>query len=75
MRFDLHTHTNRYSGCARATPQEMMEGAIRQGLDGVVITEHDTIWSEGEIKSSRLLTLSLLFCVVLRFTPPAVKTL
>ena len=50
MRFDLHTHTNRYSGCARATPQEMMEGAIRQGLDGVVITEHDTIWSEGEIE-------------------------
>ncbi len=50
MRFDLHTHTNRYSGCARATPEEMMEGAVKQGLDGVVITEHDIIWSEEEIK-------------------------
>jgi len=53
MRFDLHTHTNRYSGCARATPEEMMEGAIKNGLDGVVITEHDIIWSEGEIKELR----------------------
>ncbi|NLY29523.1 MAG: PHP domain-containing protein [Firmicutes bacterium] len=50
MRFDLHTHTNRYSGCARATPEEMMEGAVKQGLDGVVITEHDIIWSEDEIR-------------------------
>ncbi|MGI6566035.1 MAG: PHP domain-containing protein [Firmicutes bacterium] len=50
MRFDLHTHTSRYSSCARATPEEMMAGAVEQGLDGIVITEHDTIWSEAEIR-------------------------
>ena len=27
----------------------MMEGAVKQGLDGV-ITEHDIIWSEEEIR-------------------------
>lgn len=53
MRFDLHTHTNRYSSCGRATPEEMMTGAIEQSLDGVVITEHDTLWGEAEIQELR----------------------
>lgn len=49
MRFDLHTHTNRYSACGKATPEEMMAAAIEYGLDGIVITEHDVLWSQGEI--------------------------
>ena len=49
MRFDLHTHTNRYSACGKASPEEMMAGAIEYGLDGIVITEHDTLWSQREI--------------------------
>jgi predicted metal-dependent phosphoesterase TrpH len=53
MRFDLHTHTNRYSSCARATPEKMMAGAIKQNLDGIVITEHDVLWSKEEIQELR----------------------
>ena len=53
MRFDLHTHTNRYSSCGRATPWEMMTAAIEHSLDGVVITEHDTLWGEAEIEELR----------------------
>ena len=49
MRFDLHTHTNRYSACGKATPEEMMAAAIEYGLDGIVITEHDVMWSQAEI--------------------------
>ena len=30
-----------------------MAGAIEQSLDGVVITEHDTLWSEAEIEELR----------------------
>ena len=53
MRFDLHTHTNRYSACGKATPQEMMAGAIDHSLDGIVITEHNVLWSEEEINELR----------------------
>lgn len=53
MRFDLHTHTNRYSSCGRATPWEMMTAAMEHSLDGVVITEHDTLWGEAEIEELR----------------------
>ncbi len=53
MRFDLHTHTDRYSGCARATPDEMISGAIAQSLDGIVITEHDALWDEEEVEGLR----------------------
>ena len=49
MRFDLHTHTNRYSACGKATPEEMMTAAMEYSLDGIVITEHDVLWSKQEI--------------------------
>jgi predicted metal-dependent phosphoesterase TrpH len=46
---DLHVHTNRYSSCAAMSPQEMAAEALAVGLDAVVITEHNTIWSEDEL--------------------------
>ena len=36
----------------------MMAGAIEQSLDGVVITEHDTLWSEAEIEELRKVFLN-----------------
>lgn len=53
MRIDLHVHTNRYSKCSHISPQEMAESAIAAGLDGVVITEHNTIWSAEELDEFR----------------------
>jgi predicted metal-dependent phosphoesterase TrpH len=48
MKYDLHMHTN-YSRHwffgidALNTPEEMVRAAIRKGLDGVAITDHDNV--------------------------------
>jgi len=39
IRIDLHIHTARSDGLD--TPKEMIRGAIRKGLAGVAITDHD----------------------------------
>jgi len=48
MLIDLHTHTTRYSSCAKSSPEEMIAEAIRVGLDGLAITEHDIMWDDAE---------------------------
>lgn len=49
MKIDIHCHTSKYSTCSRQTPEEMVEKAIKRGLDGLVITEHSRLWSENEL--------------------------
>lgn len=45
-RIDLHVHTRRYSPCAELLDPLELPGTMRQvGLDGVVIAEHDHLWS------------------------------
>ena len=39
--YDLHTHTNRSDGTF--TPTEVVDLAVERGLDGVAITDHDTL--------------------------------
>lgn len=41
MKFDLHVHTNFSDGLFR--PEEVVDLAIKQGLQGIAITDHDTI--------------------------------
>jgi predicted metal-dependent phosphoesterase TrpH len=50
---DMHVHTTAYSDCAKMSPDEMAERAREVGLDGAVITEHNTIWSDEEIADLR----------------------
>ncbi|MDR1688365.1 MAG: PHP domain-containing protein [Clostridiales bacterium] len=40
---DCHVHTKEGSGCAHYTRREMVESAIAEGLNGIVITEHDKL--------------------------------
>lgn len=40
-RYDLHIHTNASDGTL--TPQEVVEEALRIGIDGFAITDHDTV--------------------------------
>ena len=48
---DLHVHTRRYSPCAELLNPHMLGEWMRgRNLQGVVITEHDTMWSIEEIK-------------------------
>lgn len=44
MKIDLHIHTTAFSSCSRMTPDEMMTAALKEGLDGVCLTEHNRIW-------------------------------
>jgi predicted metal-dependent phosphoesterase TrpH len=53
MRFDLHLHTSRYSRDSLMDPFDMVQRATEIGLDGVVITEHDWLWSESELDDLR----------------------
>jgi predicted metal-dependent phosphoesterase TrpH len=53
MKFDLHIHTARYSPDADTDPYELLTAALRAGLDGIVITEHDVLWPEDELEELR----------------------
>jgi predicted metal-dependent phosphoesterase TrpH len=42
MKYDLQVHTE-VSPCSGATPEGVAEAAVAAGLDGIAITDHDTI--------------------------------
>jgi predicted metal-dependent phosphoesterase TrpH len=41
-RFDLQVHTDA-SPCSGASPADIVDGAVRAGLNGIAITNHDTV--------------------------------
>ena len=49
MKFDLHMHTTRHSPDSVMDPFALCRRARVIGLDGVVITEHDWLWTEAEL--------------------------
>jgi predicted metal-dependent phosphoesterase TrpH len=53
MRFDLHMHTTRHSPDSQMDPFVLVQRAREIGLDGVVITEHDWLWTEEELAELR----------------------
>ena len=54
MTIDLHTHSNRSDGTD--TPTELIENAVKAGLDVVALTDHDTTvgWAEAEAAAERV---------------------
>ena len=53
MKFDLHLHTTRHSPDSQMDPPALLRRARELGLDGVVITEHDWLWTEQELDELR----------------------
>lgn len=53
MKFDLHLHTSRHSPDSVMDPFAMLRRASELGLDGLVITEHDWLWTERELDELR----------------------
>jgi len=51
MIIDMHVHTDRYSACSHMSPEAMAQTAMAQRLGGIVITEHDTLWSQDEVQA------------------------
>jgi predicted metal-dependent phosphoesterase TrpH len=60
MKLDMHLHTNRHSPDSEMDPFAMLERAREVGLDGVVITEHDWLWTEPELDELRAAAPGLL---------------
>lgn len=50
MLLDLHVHTTRGSGDSSLRPEDLVEEAVRLGLDGVCLTEHTFSWMDDEIE-------------------------
>lgn len=50
IRIDLHVHTCRYSPCSTIDPEKLLLQAVRAGLDGLVITEHQRQWDDAELR-------------------------
>lgn len=49
MKIDLHVHTQERSPCGRSSTDEMIQAAVAQALDAVVITDHDRLVPTGEL--------------------------
>ena len=43
MKFDLHVHSKYSKKCGYMEPRCIVKAAVRRGLDGIAITDHDTI--------------------------------
>ena len=50
MLIDIHNHTWPSSDDSLLSPEELVEGAKKAGLDGVCITEHDWFWAPETLK-------------------------
>lgn len=49
MKIDLHLHTLPKSKCSYIDPQDLIKEAEKIGLDGICLTEHQSLWSKAEV--------------------------
>lgn len=57
--FDLHLHTRRHSPDGEMNPFALVRKAKQLGLAGIVITEHDWLWTQAELDELRAATPGL----------------
>lgn len=57
MKFDLHSHTNYSPRCGFMEPKTLVRIARKRGLDGIAVTDHDTI--KGSLKAREYAEKSL----------------
>ena len=58
--FDLHIHTSRHSPDSLIDPEALVRRAQALGLGGIVITEHDWLWTPDELDELRCAAPGLL---------------
>ena len=51
LRIDLHVHTQLHSPCSHIDPSLLIRQAVKAGLDGLVITEHQYQWREEDLSA------------------------
>ena len=49
MKFDMHVHTLHSPKCGWMRPESLVENAKKKGLDGLAITDHNTIEGAQEV--------------------------
>jgi predicted metal-dependent phosphoesterase TrpH len=49
MRYDLHVHTDA-SPCSATSPERVAAAATNAGLDGIVVTDHDTLENVARVR-------------------------
>lgn len=49
MKYDFHIHTSHYSPCSLVSASEVCEKAVRLGLRGIGLTEHDVWWPSSDL--------------------------
>jgi predicted metal-dependent phosphoesterase TrpH len=54
--FDMHLHTSRHSPDSQINPFSLLRQAQELGLAGLVITEHDFLWTSEELDELRAAT-------------------
>ncbi len=50
LKIDCHIHTYPKSACSVMSPEDAVDAAVKAGMDGIVITEHDYLWRADEIE-------------------------
>ena len=55
LTFDIHLHTDYYSGCSVISPEQLIHRAIEMPLDGIAITEHGIRWPDAKFDELRRL--------------------
>lgn len=58
-RYDLHVHT-RVSPCSRAAPADVVDAAVAAGLDGIAVTDHDTLAGVDAVREAAPADLTVL---------------
>jgi histidinol phosphatase-like PHP family hydrolase len=51
MDIDLHVHTSERSGCANVSEEYQIQSAIRAGLGGIAITDHDALVPQERLRA------------------------
>lgn len=51
MIFDLHVHTRERSACSHQIAEDLILQAVTVGLDGIALTDHDTVWPEDKLQT------------------------
>ncbi len=49
MLIDMHVHTDSHSLCSIVDPVDLVRRAEERNLSGIVLTEHDYVWTQGEV--------------------------
>lgn len=53
MLLEIHCHTSKYSKCSQVDPVSLVRQVVRKELQGLVITEHQRLWTDEELNELR----------------------